>query len=196
MRLALPPRAMRRPGPRATPQPRGQHPPAQRVVMHRDPVFARQMLRGQRRPKPRVDRPAVLLPHERQHLRALGRGPRMIRRATRAPMLQSLRPFRSIPPRQTLRLAIAHGQQRRRRSQTQGPRLHAAQHLHPRQLPRTHPCPSQPMTPFEVISLEGTFLFRSRGDIIDSRQQHVPHVRFVDHRPLGGGERDRRADRR
>src|SRR5207244_12706179 len=26
-------------------------------------------------------------------------------------------------------------------------------------------------TSFEVISLEGTFLFRSRGDIIDSRQQ-------------------------
>jgi hypothetical protein len=31
--------------------------------------------------------------------------------------------------------------------------------------------PSPPATSFEVISLGGTFLFRSRGDIISSRQQ-------------------------
>ena len=165
MRLALPPLAMRRSGPRATPQPRRQHPPAQRVVMHRDAVFARQMLGGQRRPKPHVDRPAVLLPHERQHPLTLGRGPRMIRRATRAPMLQSLRPFRPIPPRQTLRLAIAHGQQRRRRSHTQCPRLHAAQHLDPCQFPRTHRMSFPIGDLLEVISLGGHFYFAREGTL-------------------------------
>src|SRR3990167_5136371 len=89
MRLALPPRAMGRPFTGPTPQAGGQHPAAQRVVMHRDPVFTGQMLGGQRWPKPHVDRPAVLLPHERQHPLSLRRGPRMIRRLPGTAMLRS-----------------------------------------------------------------------------------------------------------
>jgi hypothetical protein len=114
----------------------------------RDAIFTGQMLGGQGRAKPLVNRPAVLLPHERHYPLALRRRPRVIRNAARASMLQALRPFRRIPPRQTLRLAIAHGHQRRRRSQTQRPRFHAAQYLDPAQLSRTHPCPSQRRLPW------------------------------------------------
>src|SRR3989338_284332 len=91
MRLALPPRPMGRPFTRATPPARGPHPLA--------------------------PRPAVLLPHERQHPLAFGRGPRMIRGAPCAAVRQPLRAFRPIAPRQPLRLAIAHAQQRCRRTE-------------------------------------------------------------------------------
>jgi hypothetical protein len=65
--------------------PRRHHPPPQRIVIHRDAVFARQVLGGQRRAKPHVHRPAVLLPDERQHPLAVGRRPRLIRRAPPRP---------------------------------------------------------------------------------------------------------------
>src|SRR5207244_11797353 len=108
---------------------------------------------------------AIFLPDEREHPLTLDRGPRMIRRPTRAPVLQALRSFCPIPPRQTLRLAIAHGQQRRRRTHTQCPRLHAAQYLHPRQFPRTHRSPSQSVTSPEATSLGGHFYFASEGTL-------------------------------
>ena len=56
VRLALAPPPMRTALPRATPQPRRQHPPPQRFVIDRQPVFTRQMLGRQRRPKALVDR--------------------------------------------------------------------------------------------------------------------------------------------
>jgi hypothetical protein len=78
MRLAVPALPMRRPLPRPAPQARRQHPATQRVVMHRHAIFTGQMLRRQRRPKPRVPRPAVLLPHQRQNALALRDWTRMI----------------------------------------------------------------------------------------------------------------------
>ena len=62
VRLALPAPPMRTALPRATPQPRRQHPPPQRFVIDRQPVFTRQMLGRQRRPKSLVDRRRCISP--------------------------------------------------------------------------------------------------------------------------------------
>jgi hypothetical protein len=163
MRLALPAPAMRRAFAGAAPQPRRQHPPPQRVVMDGDAVFARQMLGRQGRPKPHVHRPAVLLPH-RCPTHAPVR-PSAAHDSTRPPRsgAQSLRPFRLVPPRQTLRLAIAHGQQPRGRSQTQSPRLTRLNtSTRVNSLALIHVLPND--DPFEVISL---------GDIsISLRRRH------------------------
>jgi hypothetical protein len=83
----------------------------------------------------------------------------MIRRASRAPVRQSLGPFRPIPSHQSLRLAVADVQQHRRRFHTQRARLHPRQYLDPCQFPRTHRGPSQSVTSSEATSLGGHFYF-------------------------------------
>ena len=122
------------------------------------------MLGGELGPKPHGDRPAVFSRTSANDPLPFGRGPRMIRRATRAPVLQSPLAFRPIPPRQTFRLTIAHGQQGRRRSHTQRPRLHTAQHLHPCHFPRAHPVlPSR--NPLRGHQLRGHFYFAREGTL-------------------------------
>ena len=160
VRLPLPPPAMRAPLARAAPQPRRQHPPPQRFVIDRQPVFTRQMLGRQRRPEPLVDAAAVLLPDQRQH--PLPQPSRPSPDSTRAPRCRCCSPFapcRAIPPIQPLRLPVAHLHQRRRRPQRQRPRRDPRQHARPPQLPRTHRCPSQSTTS-RGRKLRGTFLTR------------------------------------
>ena len=171
MRLALPPAPMRAALAHAAPQARGQHPPPQRFVIDRHPVFTRQMLRRQRRPKALIDPAAVFLPHERQHSLPNLPGDRVLRRAPRAPMFQACSSISPVSPIQPLRLAIAHLHQHRRRPQSQRPGSHSGQHAPALQLVRAHRCPSQSTTSSEVVSL---------GDIsIESARGHYQRVTTV-----------------
>jgi hypothetical protein len=84
--------------------------------------------------------------------------------APRPPMFQALRPFRSIPPHQTLRLAIAHGQHRRRRSHTQLPaftRLNTSTRVNSRAL--IHVLPSGDL--LRGHQLRGHFYFAREGTL-------------------------------
>ena len=75
---------MRTAPPRAAPEARRQHPAPPRVVVHVHAVFARQVLRRQRRPESLVHRTAVLLPDQGEDLLPFGRLPRRTRANTPA----------------------------------------------------------------------------------------------------------------
>jgi hypothetical protein len=146
MGLPLSATTMRTALPRPTPQPRGQQPPPQRLVIDRDAVFTREVLRRQRRAKALVHAAAVFLAHQRQHLLPQPPWRRPIRGAAHAPMLQPARTFGPIPAIQALRLPVAHRHHRRRRSQRQRSRRDPCQHASPLQLRRTHCRPPQSTT--------------------------------------------------
>jgi hypothetical protein len=129
-------------------------------------VFAGHMLGGQRRPKPLVDRPAILLPDQRPDPGPLLRRPRVIRWAARTPVLHAFRAVRPIPPDPPLRLPVPDAQQHRRRLHRHRAGLHPRQDLDPRQCPRTHCCPSQSATSPEIASLGGHFYFARKGTLL------------------------------
>ena len=158
VRLALAPPAMRAALPRAAPQPRRQHPPPQRFVIDRQPVFTRQMLGRQRRTEALVDAAAVLRADQRQHARrAAGVTSSDSTRDPRCDVSAPSRPAARYRPIQPLRLPVAHLHQRRRRSQRQRLRRDPRQYPRALQLSRTHRRPSQSTTSSEVVSLGGHF---------------------------------------
>jgi hypothetical protein len=106
--------AMRAALARSAPEPRGQHPSPERVVMDIDAVLAGQVLGRQRRPEPLVDRSAIFFSHQRQDARTLRGIPRRIRAAPSAAVFQSFRAFRPVSSIQALRLTIAHRHDGRR----------------------------------------------------------------------------------
>src|SRR5262245_15229023 len=106
MRLPLAPPTMRRPPAGPTPQPRGQHPPPERFVIHGDAVFRGQVLGRERRAKPLAHASAVFGPDQRDDPRAQARRPRPIRPPPRTPMLEPFRTALAIPVRQPLRLPV------------------------------------------------------------------------------------------
>ena len=67
VRLPLAALAIGRPLALPAPQSRRQHPAAQRLVVDRQPVLTRQVLRHQRRPEARRHVAAVFLPDQPQH---------------------------------------------------------------------------------------------------------------------------------
>ena len=179
VRLALAASAMRAALARATPQSRGQHPSAQRLVMDDQPVFARQMLGRQRRPKSLVDRPAVLRPNERQHPLPHPARRHAIRRPPRAAMAESRRALGAIAGPTTASPADNSPPSRSPPS----PASTSPPPPAPRPPPAsTRPCSSLsvPLHDLRGRKLRGTFLTSRIGDTIQQARKRPPGEKHGD----------------
>src|SRR3989441_3720116 len=158
------------PLPLATPQPFRQHPASQRFGIHLQPILRCQVLRRQRRPEALTDRPTVLLAHQPQHLLPKLLLVSTMRWLSRAAVLQPRGAFLPIPLPQPLGLPAAHAHQPRRIHHPQLLAAHSRQHFYSSQLPLAHLHPPQSDLLSEVL-FRGTFLSRTKGDIIIEAQQ-------------------------
>src|ERR1700733_644227 len=109
--LALASAAVTLPSPLPTPQSLRQHPTSQRLRIDLQPILRSQVFRCQRRPESFALRPAVLLPHQLQHLFPNPPLTCVVRAPSRAPVLQTHRSFFPIALPQPLRLSVTHSHQ-------------------------------------------------------------------------------------
>ena len=169
--LALAPTAVPLPPPLPTPQSLRQHPPPQRLRIDFQPVLRSQVFRRQRRPESLAHRPAVLLPHQPQHLLAETSSP--VRGSSAVPRCGASDPP-LLPPDSASTTASPAGNS----LPAIGSHLRSV-------VACSEPAPALPPVPTPSCSspsasigppledpFKGTFLSRTKGDIITEVQQN------------------------